>query len=235
MNSETAEEPRRRHLRERLEGILVRTERARAWGDAARPFRSLVNRDGYVPIRTRLSVDDLDTLAGARRELLCFTELSLRLLDLHQPRDAGGAGGAAARPILRCRSCMWRWPCPTFRAMAEALATLPSWDAPGGPAPQGRAPGTGRRGVRGRAPGGGAHALPGGAGAHAAPGGAHTAPGGPGAHTLPGGPGAHVAPGGGSAAASAGGRAGGSHAAGPTGTRELPAVGRSGVSSRRGG
>ncbi|MCW2876954.1 MAG: hypothetical protein JWQ95_1054 [Sphaerisporangium sp.] len=118
-------------MRERLEGILARTERARAWGDAALPLRPLINRDGYVPIKTRLSVDDLDLLVGARKELLCFSELGLRLLDLHQPRDAGGITSDAAHPILRCRSCMWRWPCPTFRAMSEALEALPVYE-PGG-------------------------------------------------------------------------------------------------------
>jgi hypothetical protein len=130
MNSEIPEDPQRQCMRERLEDILVRTERARAWADAALPLRALLNRDGYVPIKTRLYVDDLDLLAGARVELLCFSELGLRLLDLHQPRDAGGITSDAAHPILRCRSCMWRWPCPTFRAMAEALDALP----PRGPA-----------------------------------------------------------------------------------------------------
>ncbi len=113
-------------MRERLEGILARTEKARGWGAAALPFQSLINRDGYVPVKTRLTVDDLDLLMAAREELLCFSELGLRLLDLHQPRDAGGITSDAAHPILRCRSCMWRWPCPTFRAMSEALETLPA-------------------------------------------------------------------------------------------------------------
>ncbi|MFC7383926.1 hypothetical protein [Sphaerisporangium rhizosphaerae] len=112
-------------MRERLESILARTEKARAWGAAALPLQSLLNREGYVPIKTRLTVDDLDLLMAAREELLCFAELGLRLLDLHQPRDAGGITSDAAHPILRCRSCMWRWPCPTFRAMSDALESLP--------------------------------------------------------------------------------------------------------------
>jgi hypothetical protein len=124
MNSEIPEDPQRQCMRERLEGILARTDRARAWADAALPLRPLINRDGYVPVKTRLRLDDLDLLMGARRELLCFSELGLRLLDLHQPRDAGGITSDAAHPILRCRSCMWRWPCPTFRAMSEALDAL---------------------------------------------------------------------------------------------------------------
>ncbi|GGK92348.1 hypothetical protein Sme01_54810 [Sphaerisporangium melleum] len=125
-------------MRERLEGILARTERARAWGAAALPLQSLVNRDGYVPIKTKLTLDDLDLLMAAREELLCFSELGLRLLDLHQPRDAGGITSDATHPILRCRSCMWRWPCPTFRAMSGALEALP----PAVPGSGGTAPAT---------------------------------------------------------------------------------------------
>ncbi len=122
-------------MRRRLEGILARTDRARAWGDAALPLQSLINRDGFVPIKTRLSVDDLEMLVGVRKELLCFSELGLRLLDLHQPRDAGGITSDAAHPILRCRSCMWRWPCPTFRAMSEALDALSAEEPARGQAP----------------------------------------------------------------------------------------------------
>ncbi len=101
--------------------MVTRTEKATSWHDAANSLRSLVNREGYVPIRTRLASGDLDFLEGAREELLDFAALGLRLLDLHQPRDAGGITSDTANPILRCRSCMWRWPCPTFRAMAESL------------------------------------------------------------------------------------------------------------------
>jgi hypothetical protein len=125
-------------MRERLESILARTEKARAWGAAALPLQSLLNREGYVPIKTRLTVEDLDLLMAAREELLCFAELGLRLLDLHQPRDAGGITSDAAHPILRCRSCMWRWPCPTFRAMSEALESLPPAMPPEETAPPGR-------------------------------------------------------------------------------------------------
>ncbi|MGN9837648.1 hypothetical protein ACTMTI_05960 [Nonomuraea sp. H19] len=81
-----------------------------------------------MPIRTRLATEDLDFLAGARTDLLRFAELGLRLLDLHQPRDAGGITSDTAHPILRCRSCMWRWPCPTFRAMSESFGTRPEAD-----------------------------------------------------------------------------------------------------------
>jgi len=46
---------------------------------------------------------------------------ALRLLELHRPRDAGGITSDPSNPIRRCRSCMWRWPCPTFRAFSDAL------------------------------------------------------------------------------------------------------------------
>ncbi|WP_052422706.1 hypothetical protein [Nonomuraea candida] len=124
MNADKPEDAQRQGLRERLETILISTEKATSWHDEAGRLRALVNHEGYVPIRTRLAVEDLDFLATARTELLRFSELGLRLLDLHQPRDAGGITSDTAHPILRCRSCMWRWPCPTFRAMSESFGAL---------------------------------------------------------------------------------------------------------------
>jgi hypothetical protein len=109
-----------------LEEILARAEKARSWRETTTPLRELVNREGIVPVRTRLAAHDLDFLEVAREELLGFSELGLRLLDLHQPRDAGGITSDAANPILRCRSCMWRWPCPTFRAISESFDS-PWW------------------------------------------------------------------------------------------------------------
>ncbi|MFG3437704.1 hypothetical protein ACGF0J_10720 [Nonomuraea sp. NPDC047897] len=123
MNTEQPEDPQRQRLREHLETILIRTEKAASWQEEAGRLRCLVNHEGFVPVRTRLAVEDLDFLSGAREDLITFTELTLRLLDLHQPRDAGGITSDTAHPILRCRSCMWRWPCPTFRAMSEAFGT----------------------------------------------------------------------------------------------------------------
>ncbi|WP_055504331.1 hypothetical protein [Nonomuraea pusilla] len=121
MKADRTDDPQRQMLRERLESILITTEKAKSWHDEAERLRDLVNQDGYVPIRTRLASEDLDFLAGARAELLRLSELGIRLLDLHQPRDAGGITSDTAHPILRCRSCMWRWPCPTFRAMTESF------------------------------------------------------------------------------------------------------------------
>ncbi|MEU4510820.1 hypothetical protein AB0G05_15095 [Nonomuraea wenchangensis] len=123
MKTEKPEDPQREGLRDRLESILLRTEKANSWQDEAARLRGLLNHEGYVPIRTRLVREDLEFLAGARADLLRFSELGLRLLDLHQPRDAGGITSDAAHPILRCRSCMWRWPCPTFRAMVESFGS----------------------------------------------------------------------------------------------------------------
>ncbi|WP_062430670.1 hypothetical protein [Herbidospora daliensis] len=122
MNTELPEDPQRRRLRERLEVIQIRTDKASSWRDAVRPLRYLLNREGFVPIKTRLASTDLDFLEASRDDLLAFSELSLRLIDLHQPRDAGGITSDTAHPILRCRSCMWRWPCPTFRAITEAFS-----------------------------------------------------------------------------------------------------------------
>ncbi|WP_219470440.1 hypothetical protein [Nonomuraea rhizosphaerae] len=121
MRTDTSEDPHRQRLRERLEAIFIRTEKATSWHDEAGRLRSLVNHEGFVPVSTKLPVEDIDFLAGARDDLLTFSELGLRLLDLHQPRDAGGITSDAAHPILRCRSCMWRWPCPTFRAISESF------------------------------------------------------------------------------------------------------------------
>ncbi|MGI5268273.1 hypothetical protein ACQEUU_03895 [Nonomuraea sp. CA-218870] len=130
MNTDRPEDPQRQRVREQLEAILLRSEKATSWHDEAARLRGLVNHEGYVPVQTRLAVEDLDFLTGARDELLMFSELGLRLLDLHQPRDAGGITSDAAHPILRCRSCMWRWPCPTFRAMSESFGSTPETSLP---------------------------------------------------------------------------------------------------------
>ena len=76
------------------------------------------------PVRMLLRV--VLEAAGARVLEAEHGGIALRLLDLHQPRDAGGITSDAANPILRCRSCMWRWPCPTFRAISESFDS-PWW------------------------------------------------------------------------------------------------------------
>ena len=76
-----------------------------------------------IPVTARFSVEDLTFLAKAREELLEFTELGLRLADLHQPLDDGadhrrpgqartsGAGAACgAGPARRSASWTRCWP-----------------------------------------------------------------------------------------------------------------------------
>ncbi|GII95821.1 hypothetical protein [Sinosporangium siamense] len=123
INDLPEEDPQRRAMREWLESVVIRTEKSTSWHNEAERLQPLVNREGYVPVHTRLSVEDLEFLKDAREDLLGFAEFGLRMLDLHQPRDAGGITSDSAHPIQRCRSCMWRWPCPTFRAMGETFHT----------------------------------------------------------------------------------------------------------------
>lgn len=80
---------------------------------------NLVNRDGYVPVTARLSREDVAFLTAARDDVVALCEMALRVADLHQPRDSGGISSDPHHPPLRCRACMWRWPCPTFRAIED--------------------------------------------------------------------------------------------------------------------
>ncbi|GAA3121671.1 hypothetical protein [Nonomuraea salmonea] len=64
MNADEPEDPQRQGLRERLETILITTEKATSWHEEAGHLRALVNHEGYVPIRTRLAIEDLEFLAG---------------------------------------------------------------------------------------------------------------------------------------------------------------------------
>ncbi len=121
MSGERASDPQRDRLRERLEILRSRAEKSTSWRTATQYFGRLVNREGYVPIRTRLSQEDITFLASAREDMVSFADLGLRLLELHQPRDAGGISSDPESPMRRCRACMWRWPCPTFRAIDETL------------------------------------------------------------------------------------------------------------------
>lgn len=109
------------HLREHLEAVRLHAQHASSWLETSSHYARLVNRDGVVPVTARFTAHDLAFLAEARAEMLGFAELGLRLIELHQPLDAGGVTSDPAAPILRCRSCMWRWPCPTFRTLAEVL------------------------------------------------------------------------------------------------------------------
>jgi hypothetical protein len=112
-------------LRQYLEAVRLRAQGAASWLDSSSHFARLLNRDGVVPVTARFTADDLAFLAKAREELLGFAELGLRLAELHQPLEASAITSDPASQFQRCRSCMWRWPCPTFRILDEVLADGP--------------------------------------------------------------------------------------------------------------
>jgi hypothetical protein len=109
-------------LRHYLESVRRRADAAASWLETSRHYAQLINRDGVVPVTARFSGEDLAFLARAREELLSFAELGLRLADLHQPLEADSIASDPPGQVQRCRSCMWRWPCPTFRILDELLA-----------------------------------------------------------------------------------------------------------------
>jgi hypothetical protein len=125
------EDPERVLLRKQLDAVRVRAASASSWLETSTHYARLLNRGGVVPVTARFTRDDIEFLGRAREEVLGFAELGLRLLELHAPLDAGGISTDPSSPILRCRSCMWRWPCPTFRMLTDALGHLP----PAGPPP----------------------------------------------------------------------------------------------------
>jgi hypothetical protein len=116
--------PGTRQLRARLEATRARAEGAASWLETSHHYERLINRDGVVPVTARFRVTDLEFLAGARAEALGLAELGLRLIELHQPLDADGITSDPASPVQRCRSCMWRWPCPTFRTLSEVMDSI---------------------------------------------------------------------------------------------------------------
>lgn len=123
--ADAPEDPERLLLREQLDAVRVRAASASSWLETSVHYARLLNRDGVVPVTARFTGDDIEFLGRAREEVLGFAELGLRLLELHAPLDAGGISTDPSSPILRCRSCMWRWPCPTFRMLTDALSHLP--------------------------------------------------------------------------------------------------------------
>jgi hypothetical protein len=112
-------------LRQHLEAVRLRAQGAASWLESSSHFAQLLNRDGVVPVTARFTADDLSFLAMAREQLLGFAELGLRLAELHQPLEASAITSDPASQFQRCRSCMWRWPCPTFRILDEVLADGP--------------------------------------------------------------------------------------------------------------
>jgi hypothetical protein len=116
---ETEPDRRLASLREHLEEIGRRAAGATSWLESSEHYARLLNAEGFVPVTARFDARDLKFLGRAREDLLAFAELGSRLADLHRPLDGGGASSDPARPVLRCRNCMWRWPCPTFRLLME--------------------------------------------------------------------------------------------------------------------
>lgn len=108
-------------VREFLTELRQRAAGAASWLESSDHYARLLNSAGLVPVTARFDARDLAFLGRAREDLLGFADLGLRLADLHRPLDGGGATSDPANPALRCRSCMWRWPCPTFRLMTEYL------------------------------------------------------------------------------------------------------------------
>jgi hypothetical protein len=113
-------------LREYLDEVRQRAAGATSWLETSEHYERLLNSEGFVPVTARFDAKDLRFLGQARPDLLGFAELGLRLADLHRPLDAGGTTSNPANPALRCRNCMWRWPCPTVRLMTEILAEQPT-------------------------------------------------------------------------------------------------------------
>jgi hypothetical protein len=112
-------------LRLYLEAVRKRARGAASWLRSSGHYARLINRDGVVPVTARLTAEDLAFLAKAREDLVSFAEMGLRLADLHQPLDAAADAGQPPTGGRRCRSCMWRWPCPTFCILDEVPAA--SW------------------------------------------------------------------------------------------------------------
>ena len=121
----SAPDERAETLRQHLEGLRQRAQGAASWLGSSAQYAQLLNRDGFVPVTARFTADDLAFLANAREELLRFTELGLRLAELHQPQEVSAITSDPAAQFHRCGSCMWRWPCPTFRILDEVLSGDP--------------------------------------------------------------------------------------------------------------
>jgi hypothetical protein len=112
-------------LRAALEELRRRAVGATSWLETSEHYTRLLNSEGFVPVTARFDARDLLFLGRAREDLLRFAELGARLTDLHSPLDAGGTSSDPANPALRCRNCMWRWPCPSVRLLTEFLSTRP--------------------------------------------------------------------------------------------------------------
>jgi hypothetical protein len=108
-------------LRERLRAARRRARSAASWAGVSRRLGPLLNRDQVVPVSARLTAEDLYFLDGARGEVLALTGVALRMAELHRPLEDSGAGCDPTGAGPRCKNCMWRWPCPTFRILSQIL------------------------------------------------------------------------------------------------------------------
>lgn len=112
----------RSRLRDRLEAIRARAEKSTSWRTTTTYLLKLVNHEGHVPIKTKLTREDLVFLAAAREELAAFAEMGLRILEIHQPgKGGGGLTSDPESPLRRCKACMGRWPCHTYRALTDTV------------------------------------------------------------------------------------------------------------------
>ncbi|WP_347681290.1 hypothetical protein [Actinocorallia sp. B10E7] len=104
-----------------METIHARSEKSTSWRTGARFLLRLVNRDGLVPVRTRLTREDLLFLCEAREDVSALSAMALRVLHLHRPRQGAGLSSDPDTPLRRCHTCMTSWPCSTYRAISESL------------------------------------------------------------------------------------------------------------------
>lgn len=112
--------------------IASRADAAASWRESAGHYARLVSADGHVRVTARFRAADLAFLGRAREDVLALAGLGMQLAELHQPLEPVGPPGEDSPPAdgpaggERCRNCMWRWPCPTFRVIAAVLDGLES-------------------------------------------------------------------------------------------------------------
>lgn len=102
-------------LRLFVEGVRERADLAAAWEPDTVGVPEHHGGDAL------LRINDVAFYANARTEVATFTEVCLKLLGLHRPRDGGGISSDPAHLPQRCRCCMSQWPCPTIQEMRRLL------------------------------------------------------------------------------------------------------------------
>src|SRR3954453_926643 len=83
MTGDRPDDPDRLWVRERLETLRARSQKSTSWRSLTHYLARLMNREGVVPVRARLTREDITFLASARDDMAAFCEMALRLLDLH--------------------------------------------------------------------------------------------------------------------------------------------------------